>query len=334
MKTLKRRQNSLLRLLKESDFLNFIINLYGNRSDLYDTLNSIGVLFELFFPFVFLKEYRKINTLPFFFDNIKKKSLKRFKIVSVLYLLVTLFLNLFLPMLTYKKTSDIISRIILNSTYSNAFPMTLTLPFLIFAFAVVFFNSPLRILDILAPSLPLALVFFKAGCYCSGCCFGLVCDTPFYNHSEEHYDIPMQLIEMACAFAIFIIVLIILKRKHKPGSVYASFIILFCVTRFISEFLRGEPEGGFGPFNGFQVICAIGFANGLLLMIISCIWGSRISAFFEKHNEKAAKFIFQKISDAVAAEYGVPEYVKRTRKNKPLKVIKRIFTPSEKKNLP
>ncbi len=153
------------------------------------------------------------------------------------------------------------------------------------------------------PGMPLFHTFGRIGCAVGGCCFGVakishgvynaethiyeIGDAPvfsngcIYNARIGQYCIPVQLIESAFLFLIFIIVLIyVLKQKDKnayyrPMGLY---FVLYAVLRFIDEFWRGDLYRGiWGPFSTSQYISLIIFPIGLY-----CLFCPTEKSIFEK----------------------------------------------------
>ena len=112
----------------------------------------------------------------------------------------------------------------------------------------------LKTADFFAPAIPLGHAIGKIGCFMAGCCYGKVssigwlsvrfydpkCLVPEYLHGVPLY--PVQLIESFISFMLFLALFWLTKRKHRPGTIIASYIIGFGILRFAAEFFRGEDE--------------------------------------------------------------------------------------------
>lgn len=127
----------------------------------------------------------------------------------------------------------------------------------------------LRTTDAFAPGLAIGHVLGRFGCFAAGCCYGketshfwgvtftnqlanLVSQTPLGVKLE-----PTQLIEAAAEFFNFVFLMWLLKRKKFDGQVFAAFIMLYGVERFLIEFLRGDEGRGVvfgGLMSGTQLI--------------------------------------------------------------------------------
>ncbi len=146
-----------------------------------------------------------------------------------------------------------------------------------------------KIADILAPSLPLAHMFGRFGCFSAGCCFGKVCSGPlsqfclkfpavfdregnlvgsfvYIDHVQQGLVpqtaawslpvVPTQLIEAGSLFIIVLLLLLIEKKIKLPGGLFIFYLVLYSVARFFIEFLRGDVERGivFGFLSTSQII--------------------------------------------------------------------------------
>ena len=60
---------------------------------------------------------------------------------------------------------------------------------------------------------------------------------------------PTQLIEAAANALIFLVLWLVLRKKRFDGQVFILYLVLYSVTRFLIEFIRGDADRGF-LFNG------------------------------------------------------------------------------------
>jgi len=115
-----------------------------------------------------------------------------------------------------------------------------------------------KFLDIAAPWLALAFAIGRIGCFLRGCCFGLPTDMPWgilyangslasaYVSGAVH---PTQIYHSIADFVIFLILIIIAKRKERKilklkensGSMFLLFLVLYSIERFIIDFVRWKP---------------------------------------------------------------------------------------------
>lgn len=82
---------------------------------------------------------------------------------------------------------------------------------------------------------------------------------------------PTQLYETAAGFAIFGIILVLLRRGGvRPGNLFLTAVSLLAVERFLVEFLRAKDDRFFGDYTLAQAISlVILFASG------AAIWRNR-----------------------------------------------------------
>ncbi|HOP10808.1 MAG TPA: prolipoprotein diacylglyceryl transferase [Oscillospiraceae bacterium] len=130
--------------------------------------------------------------------------------------------------------------------------------------------------NIVIPAIPLGQAFGRIGCFFAGCCYGDVCitaDTIF----------PVQLVESACNFLIFGILLLVLNQKRKKPVTrpigLALYLLMYSVVRFILEFFREDTiRGSVGALSTSQFIGIFLFVLGLLLLIFE----KQIYGFIDK----------------------------------------------------
>ncbi|MFB3887656.1 MAG: prolipoprotein diacylglyceryl transferase [Thermodesulfobacteriota bacterium] len=109
----------------------------------------------------------------------------------------------------------------------------------------------LKLFDLFSPLLALGLFFGRIGCYLAGCCYGNETSLPwgviFTNpNSLARLNVPLhptQLYDTANGLAIFLFLLWKEKRKNFDGQILFLFLLLYSVTRFLIEMLRGDPRG-------------------------------------------------------------------------------------------
>jgi phosphatidylglycerol---prolipoprotein diacylglyceryl transferase len=94
--------------------------------------------------------------------------------------------------------------------------------------------------DLLAPSLAIAYGFTRIGCFLNGCCYGVATTLPW---GVKFPDLPTpvhptQLYSSAASFLIFFALTRVEKRRGPEGYVFAAYVGLYCVYRFLIEILR------------------------------------------------------------------------------------------------
>jgi phosphatidylglycerol:prolipoprotein diacylglycerol transferase len=119
--------------------------------------------------------------------------------------------------------------------------------------------------DMAGFAIPLGLAFGRMGCIMAGCCFGATCELPWAVSfpgrspaSESQFKAhllptakawslpvhPTQLYESATCLAIAAVcILWVHGRKRYDGQVFAVFLALYALARFLLEFLRRDERG-------------------------------------------------------------------------------------------
>ncbi len=112
-----------------------------------------------------------------------------------------------------------------------------------------------KMTDIMAPSIAFGHAIGRLGCFSAGCCFGKPTSAfwgvTFTNpYAREISGVPLevslhptQLYEAGAEFVIFLVLLLLLKRKQFDGQVFWAYVALYAVARFIIEFFRGDQRG-------------------------------------------------------------------------------------------
>ena len=129
------------------------------------------------------------------------------------------------------------------------------IPFCIFWFRHI--RLPvLQGLDILALTGGVAEGVGRWGCYFSGCCYGTPTDLPWAVTFPEigrrlHAGLPgvpihpTQIYMSLNSLAILGILLLLYRRKRFHGRIIAVYVLLYAITRFFIEFVRGDADRGF-----------------------------------------------------------------------------------------
>ena len=126
-----------------------------------------------------------------------------------------------------------------------------------------------QVMDVFAPGIALGHAIGRIGCFCAGCCYGKVCHCSFgivfkNPQSLARLGIPLyptQLISSLTLFVIFIILILIDRRKRFEGETFWAYILIYSVARFGIEFLRGDPRG-------FTIPGLISTSQGISLVLI------------------------------------------------------------------
>ncbi len=155
------------------------------------------------------------------------------------------------------------------------------------------FKLPLfKIMDTAGWGIALGLGFGRIGCLLAGCCFGLPCKvhhwyclvfprgSPAWEHQVRELHIlsasaahslpvyPTEPLHSISNFLIFAFLYFYLRPRRKFDSqVFYVFLMLYSVTRFTIEFIRGDPRGGFWGLSTSQWIGIPVFFAALFLYV-------------------------------------------------------------------
>ncbi len=160
----------------------------------------------------------------------------------------------------------------------NYFGTALIGPFVVAAICLILGIDIIRAYDLIAPSYAFGLIAAKFGCFCAGCCRGFEWEHGLYNYGKEQYEFPVQLVEMGLALIIFII-LVSIRKKAKPGTLFPIYLILYSSTRFISEFTRVEKDI-VGNLKLYHLCCLAGIAFGVVFLLIALFLGDKVTKLF------------------------------------------------------
>lgn len=135
--------------------------------------------------------------------------------------------------------------------------------------------------DAAVPSLGTGLLLTRIGCLLYGCDFGQRYDGPFgirfppdspcYNrqrvegllpeHALSSLPVhPTQIYESIVGLLLFVLTLVVWKRRKKRGEVFIAFTMGYAVLRFLLELFRGDDQrGGMFGFSTSQLIGMVTF---------------------------------------------------------------------------
>ena len=132
--------------------------------------------------------------------------------------------------------------------------------------------------DIAAPAIPLFHAFGRIGCFLGGCCYGIPWEggiTYTRALSPEANGVarfPVQLLESALLFALFLLLAALFRRGALRGRLLALYLAVYAVLRFLLEFLRGDAIRGvyFGLSTSQWISLAILLALGVAALARAC----------------------------------------------------------------
>lgn len=272
--------------------MNMII--YGNHSELYNLINSFDtVLCELIF-FLALGRLYKYSHLPMVFKERLDNS-KRMTLFSKLFTYTLCMMSFFVLYWVQEKMMPDITFHFLYTWDDTYMGDIFIMPIGVFLVSLIIRIAPSALVDVAGLCASACLVLYKVACSLSGCCYGVEYNGIFYNQSMEQYQVPVQLIELACAVVMLVIVVLLYVFKKMNGKIYPLFMIMYCGSRFVSEFWRGDYPPQYGKLNGYHIQLLIGFALGSLYMLIALIFGKKINAFIQKRNDKFVAYMRAKL---------------------------------------
>ncbi|MBR5245846.1 MAG: prolipoprotein diacylglyceryl transferase [Clostridia bacterium] len=281
------------------------------RSALYSNLNAISWYIMILYQLLCIKQKRNIpsycvEAIERFFGNITQcitasspeiKGIKKIlsKITGFLskdYIWLIAEVYILISFVQYD-VSGTVAFGKLFGTGANYFAIIYNNVVIYLLICIIIGINPLKQMDWITPSYPLALIFAKLGCFFAGCCNGMEMENGLYNYRYERYEFPSQLLEIFWALAIFIFFMFY-KKKAKRGTLYPIYLILFGATRFVGEFLRFE-EDIVGPFKTYHFLCFSAVVIGIVLLIFVKLFGDDIDKLFDKKYRGVIGFAVKKV---------------------------------------
>lgn len=134
----------------------------------------------------------------------------------------------------------------------------------------------IEVSDICAPMAPLFHTFGRIGCVLGGCCYGIECDFGYTIHNNDLIfglsgvnRFPVQLLEAILNFCLFLLLHYLLKKDKFKGRLFAMYLLIYSIIRFLDEFLRGDAYRGylFG-LSTSQIISILLFVGSIIYLII------------------------------------------------------------------
>lgn len=119
--------------------------------------------------------------------------------------------------------------------------------------------------DLAAPYAALGQAIGRLGCFANGCCYGKPVAWGIYFpnlHDKLH---PTQLYEAGALFLIFILLKFSTRYIKQPGLLFAGYLWLVAIERFVVEFYRADQMAFVGSLSLFQWISIIIFIAGLVI---------------------------------------------------------------------
>ncbi len=251
--------------------------------------------------------YYMLLISPFFFYKLKQEAMglysKRLialasrkhptigKIISVILLIVESLLVTYMIDIA-GSTNRAMGNLV--GTGANYYGLLTFAPLVCLPVILILFINPLKQMDITTLSLPFFLIFIKLSCLFNGCCWGIPWEYGMYNYHFDHpgRQVPVQLLEILSALAIFIF-LLFYRKKAKTGTLYPIYLISYSILRFITEFFRADNKKIFWQFNAYHFLAVAGVVVGILMIIFVNRYGDKIQEIFENPQGKLMKKIEQ-----------------------------------------
>ncbi len=142
--------------------------------------------------------------------------------------------------------------------------------------------------DTIAPSAALGFAIGRVGCLLNGCCFGQVCHLPWairfpYDSAAWQQQLqqglirttdpalpvhPTEAYDALWAFALYLVLAWLYRRKKFDGQVFAVFLAGYAVMRSVVEAFRGDytPVHIHGPFTPAQLVSLGVFAAAVVML--------------------------------------------------------------------
>lgn len=136
--------------------------------------------------------------------------------------------------------------------------------------------------DVFSPGVAGGYALGRLGCFSAGCCWGKPADVAWAVTFTDPYSArvvgvplgiplhPTQLYSAAASGLIFLLLILLWRRRAFSGQIFAAYMMLYAVARFLIEFYRGDPRGDFffnGALSQAQTICiALFVVAGLFVL--------------------------------------------------------------------
>lgn len=141
--------------------------------------------------------------------------------------------------------------------------------------------SFMALADAATPGIALGLAIARLGCFCAGCCWGKPTEVAWGVTFTDPYAArvvgvplnvslhPTQLYESALAAILCATLLWLWRRRAFPGQIFAAFLLLYGVGRFMLEFWRDDPRG---PFFFGDALSTPQLVSIVLFVVGALVW--------------------------------------------------------------
>jgi phosphatidylglycerol:prolipoprotein diacylglycerol transferase len=129
--------------------------------------------------------------------------------------------------------------------------------------------------DLLAPFIPLAQAIGRIGCFLNGCCYGVPAQKDFplgvLFPGDAVWRHPSQLYECLALLAIFLALRAWQSSRRFKGEIFLGYGILYSVSRFFIEFVRGDHPRAISWMTMSQIVSIAIFFSCLAMLVTGYI---------------------------------------------------------------
>ncbi|MFA5038488.1 MAG: prolipoprotein diacylglyceryl transferase [Candidatus Omnitrophota bacterium] len=125
----------------------------------------------------------------------------------------------------------------------------------------------LPVIDLCAPYLALGQAIGRIGCFYNGCCYGHPSAHGIFFPVHGETLFPSQILDSFTLLIVFVILKIL--PPQRDGRVFAAYLMLAALQRFLLEFFRGDVRPFYFSLSFYQWICLAIFAAGVLVFALA-----------------------------------------------------------------
>ena len=140
--------------------------------------------------------------------------------------------------------------------------------------------SFLKVADLFMPGVALGHAFGRLGCFAAGCCYGRVMPSGSFfsvTFPPNRFSLapaglplfPSQPVESVAEFLIFLLLILLRRKKRFEGQIFLVYITLYGISRSILETFRGDSIRGFIIPN---LLSTSQLISGCLILIVGVLY--------------------------------------------------------------
>ncbi|MEW5848927.1 MAG: prolipoprotein diacylglyceryl transferase [Myxococcota bacterium] len=125
--------------------------------------------------------------------------------------------------------------------------------------------------DAFAVAVPAGQALGRVGCLLEGCCYGTTWNGPWAIHLHGALRHPVQAYEAVMDLALAAMLFTIRRQTRPAGHLFKVYLVGYGMTRFLLEWLRGDPALTWAGLTLVQWVClaaVIGFGRR--------VWGRKL----------------------------------------------------------